>query len=310
MSVPPQHSQVFVLGTGRCGTATVASLLDTIPGCAVGHEIDPKLLGEVDLYLNGRMSHDEMVSLLRRTRSRETIGGERLSGEANQRLSFVLPALTSAFPNARFIWLIRDGRTTVASMHHRKWYHPREASIRHPTVRQWTQSRVRGDVVGDFSAEDWAKLDPFGQCCWYWSYTNRLIDQEISRLNLEALPLKIEQLAKNLPRLARFLGLNEITEEVRVVDPASAGRPPSWRRWSPGQRQVFREFCGELMNEHYPGWENEMSFGPVDELTGILARVRTAVQEQLLTWSRPWRKRARAARRSRARSRDAEPAKR
>src|SRR5438067_6829627 len=254
--------QVFVLGTGRCGTATLASLLDATPGCAVGHEIEPKLLEEVNLYLEGRMSHAEMVSLLRETRSRKAIGGENLSGEANQRLSFVLPSLAEAFPNARFVWLIRDGRSTVASMHHRRWYDRREAEARHPALRDWTRFRIRGDVVGDVSAEDWAKLDAFGRCCWYWSYTNRLIGQEIERLGLEALPVKIEQVDESLPALARFLGLREPPRNVGVVDPASAGRPLSWRSWSRRHRRVFQQLCGDVMNEHYPGWQSAMRFGP------------------------------------------------
>jgi hypothetical protein len=191
-------------------------------------------------------------------------------------------------------------------MYHRKWYDTREAAVRHPTLREWTRSRVRGDVVGDVSAEEWSNLDAFGRCCWYWSYTNRLIREDIARLNLEALPLKIEQLAESVPTLARFLGLRDVPGDVGVVDPASAGRPQSWRRWSPRQRRVFQRFCGDVMTQHYPGWETEMDFGVGDELIGLVARGGKAAREQLGTRSRPWRDKVRAARKSRARARAAE----
>jgi hypothetical protein len=146
-------AQVFVVGTGRSGTRTLAALLSSASGCRVVHEQDPPLLAEVCDHLAGRLSRRQMTDVLRRTRSVETIGGERLSGEANQRLSFVLPALAEAFPTARLVWLIRDGRTTVASMHHRKWYHPRETVERPGAVRSWAIHRLRGDEVGDLSGD-------------------------------------------------------------------------------------------------------------------------------------------------------------
>ena len=142
MSAPVQ---LFVVGTGRSGTRTIADLLDSFPGCTVEHERKPVLLTEVNEYLGRKRPRADMVALLKETRSTEAIGGERLSGEANQRLSFVLGPLAEAFPASRVIWLIRDGRPAVASMVHRGAFHPREHELRGDATKEWATNSASDD---------------------------------------------------------------------------------------------------------------------------------------------------------------------
>jgi hypothetical protein len=257
---PPTH--VFVVGTGRSGTTTIASLASRVPGCVVDHEREPKLLEEVTRYFEGRLQHHELIELLQRTRNPEAIGGTRVAGEANQRLSFVLPALAEAFPQARLVWLLRDGRDAVASMHHRGWYDLRETERGPRATRDWARTRVRGDVVGDLTTAEWEALDAFGRCCWYWSYTNRLIAADADRLGVTILAVKLEELERALPDLASFLGVEELAAlSVPKANIASSGKPTSWRLWSRRRRAVFERLCGEVMDVHYPGWRGQMAFG-------------------------------------------------
>jgi hypothetical protein len=290
---------VFVVGTGRSGTTTLAFLLSGVPGCRLVHERPPPLLGEVSDFLAGRLSHAAMVELLRRTRSPQAIGGTRMSGEANQRLSFVLPALAEAFPTARLIWVIRDGRDTVSSMLHRKWYHPRELDLRPPAVRGWVTHRVHGDQVGEVSAAEWARLDPFARCCWYWAYTNRLIEREIGRLRLTALCLPIERLNARLPALWEFLGLDGPPPvQVPRSNTASGGTPLDWRLWSRREQAVFRAWCGPVMDRHYPGWREEMERGARGDLRAFATRQAYTLRSYLASSTRPLRRRLGLVRRA------------
>lgn len=283
-------TQVFVVGTGRSGTAALSALLSVAPGCRVVHEQRPALLAEVRDHLTGRCSPAEIVDLLRRTRSVEAIGGEQLSGEANQRLSFVLPALAEAFPAARLVWVIRDGRTAVASMHHRKWYHPREAAERPSAVRPWAIHRLRGDEVGDLSATAWTRLDPFGRCCWYWAYTNRLIERDATRTSLPVLALRLEELEDRLPVLAVFLGVTGgLPARAPHTNRATGGRPLSWRAWSPQQRETFQSLCADVMDRHYPGWRADMQWTAREEVRGLLARSTRATSVALASRTRALR---------------------
>jgi hypothetical protein len=285
-------TQVFVVGTGRSGTATLSALLSVAPGCRVVHEQEPALLPEVRDHLTGQRSSTEIADLLRRTRSVQAIGGERLSGEANQRLSFVLPALAEAFPKARLVWVIRDGRTAVASMHHRKWYHPREAAERPSAVRAWATDRLAGDAVGYLPATAWARLDPFGRCCWYWAYTNRLIERETTRTDLPVLALRLEELEARLPALAVFLGLTGgLPVRAPHTNRATGGRPLSWRAWSPQQRETFQSLCDDVMDRHYPGWRADMQWTAREEMRGLLVRSTRATSVALASRTRALRTR-------------------
>ena len=254
--------QVFVLGTGRSGTTTVARFLSAVPGCRVVHELEPILLRETIAYLTGAMSHDEMVDLLRRTRSPEVIGGERLSGESNQRLSFLLPALAEAFPSARYIWLIRDGREAVTSIRRRKWYHRREAEVRHPDMIEWASTRVQGDQVGEMPAEQWAELAPFSRICWYWSYTNRLIPRQAATLNLSLLQVRLEDLATAADGVKAFCGLPDAaTPPVPIANMTPAHKRRSSDDWTRGERREFERLAGVVMDEHYPDWREYLKLG-------------------------------------------------
>jgi hypothetical protein len=285
-------THVFVVGTGRSGTTTIAHLLSKAPGCVVDHEREPMLLDELLAYLDGSMSHTEAVELLRTTRSTAQIGGTRLSGEANQRLSFMLPALADAFPEAKIIWLLRDGRDAVASMHHRGWYHPREAQLRSPVVRGWATTRVRGDVVGDLSSEEWARLDAFGRCAWYWSYAAREIEAHAERLPIRVLTVKLEELGSRLPDIAAFLEVEEIGSlRVSRSNVASSGQPMSWRLWSRKHRDVFDGYCGAVMDRHYPGWRTQMRRNFRSEAHALAVRAALASRAGLS--ARTWRVRAR-----------------
>jgi hypothetical protein len=249
----PTH--VFVVGTGRSGTTTLSDLLSSVPGCAVEHERTPKLLDEVKAFVEGSLSRDAMVDLLRRTRAPSV--GYNLSGESNTQLSFVLPLLAEAFPSARVIWLMRDGRDVVASMVARGIYHPRELEDR-GGAKDWARARLQADRVGDLSSDAWERLDPFGRCCWLWSFTQRVIGRDLARLSLPRIRIRLEGLAASRSELAEFCGLPEGALHIVPHSNRSARTPRGSRAWSGSELELFRQHCGPVMNEHYPGWEEDM----------------------------------------------------
>jgi Sulfotransferase domain len=275
-----QPTHVFVVGTGRSGTTTLSELLSSFPGCMVEHERTPKLLDEVNAFLEGELSREAMVDLLRRTRP--PAAGYRLTGESNTQLSFVLPPLAEAFPSARVIWLIRDGRDVVASMVARGIYHPRELEAR-GGAKQWARTRLQADRVGDLSSDAWAKLDPFGRCCWLWSFTQRVIGRDLARLNLPWMRLRLEELAASRSKLADFCGLPEGALQTVPHSNRSARTPKRWRVWSRREMELFRHLCGPLMNEHYPGWEEDMQRNLRDEAWAAGIRASSATRAALVS---------------------------
>lgn len=254
-------SYVFVLGTGRSGTTTFARDLSACDGCSIVHEADPPLLVEVTRRLSGSMTGSEMVDLLRKTRGGERLGQERVRGESNQRLSFILPEVTKAFPKAKYIWVIRDGRDVVASTLHRGWYGPLDAFRAKREPESWSAHRITAPLVGEADENVWAAWSPFRRTCWYWSYTNRTVAREIDRLGLACLAVTLREIDANW---------NEITNWIDVPNKSGQRRPPAnearprrlrglarpqrWQEWSMRQRRVFTDVAGDVMDEHFAGW--------------------------------------------------------
>ena len=110
----------FVLTTGRSGSKTVAHLLSLVGGFTCLHEPAPELIPESSAYRYGKAPADAVEKLLVETRSPHLDGSEYC--ESNQTLSLVIPALVRAFPQARYIWLIRNGLDMVASAYSKQWY--------------------------------------------------------------------------------------------------------------------------------------------------------------------------------------------
>ena len=251
---------VFIIGTGRSGTQTAAKLLSAIPECSVLHEVKPELLEESLAYLYGRADVNGLRLLLKQTRSPEALGGALLSGESNQRLSFVLPILSQVFPDALYLWFIRDGRDSVASFHQRLWYDREEQRKRPPEAAQWIRARIKADEVGEMSSNEWERLGSFGRCCWYWSFVNRFIKRESQRLKLKIRLCRLESIQGDLPDILEFLGISR--DKVPSVIPwanRSSGVPPlSWRYWSQRDLEIFNHFASKEMDEFYPHWRGEL----------------------------------------------------
>jgi Sulfotransferase family len=155
-------------------------------------------------------------------------------GDASPDLIYCIDALTFAFPDARIVQVIRDGRDVVASM------------LADPVVMSWFRpSLVNVDTefpnpfFGIESFDDreiWPELPPAGRCALRWRWSVRLA----ARLHHSLPPgqlktIRYEHLMSNpddaLADLARFTGTvpsaAEIREQARVSrDRGRSRRPP------------------------------------------------------------------------------------
>jgi len=248
----------FVVSSGRSGTQTIARALSLVPGCVCLHEPSPELILESSAYRYGNISPAELAKILRETRQ-ATINGS-VYCESNQTLSLIIPVLADVFPEARYIWLIRNGLDVVASAYQKQWYtghsenHDRYEDCS-ALEKAWIDGRIQGDRCGDMRAVEWANLDRFGRCCWYWSYTNRVIEKDLEQYAPgRFFFLRLEEIDKELKKLVDWMGL-----EVGLVSPVErhnvAKRVPyHWTDWSFEERKTFDYWCGNLMDRFYPSW--------------------------------------------------------
>lgn len=252
----------FALSTGRAGSRTLAAILSQSATCTCLHEPHPQLIEESARYRYGELETKELVRLLRASRREAE---DRVYGETSNRLALVVPVLREAFPEARYVWLVRDGRDVVSSAVQRGWFDTGRSDY---PPNEWERWRLRGDLVADVSEADWASWTAFRRVCWLWAYTNRLIEHDLADGGVERPRIvRLERLPDELDGLADHLGIergdwivgrlnargaeSEVAplERVNVVD-----RVWGWQDWTAEQREDFEALCAPVMDALYPEW--------------------------------------------------------
>ena len=112
---------MLVVGSPRSGTTFLARSLGSLPGFIDLGEVAP--LKAAIPELEGRQAGEAAAAvrkILTRTRRLGLVGSLR-PVEQTPETAFVLPALLAAFPRARVVHALRDGRDVVCSLLERGW---------------------------------------------------------------------------------------------------------------------------------------------------------------------------------------------
>lgn len=178
---------ILVTGTGRCGTYSIIRQLEDA-GLQAAHEPSPPLVRMVAAYWPaGGMSDSAAVGVLQRVRWAQ-------DANAHWLFTTMLPALDHVFPDARWLWLIRNAPDTVASMLAHNWFDPsRDDDL--PVVFMWpygddVQARTTitptGPSLGAMSLDMWRRLPQVGRCAWWWGWVyQQMRDRDGTRYQIE-----------------------------------------------------------------------------------------------------------------------------
>lgn len=248
----------FVVTTGRSGSQTLARVLSQHPLCQCMHEPHPILIKLAAERCYGQIDEDELrMCLFNSYNPYEMFPhhiGLKLYGESDQKSSYLIPILAELGTSTKFIWLLRDGRKVVASTFSRGWYENSE--VEHPRD-MWAKYRLQGDLCGDVSSETWSNMSPFEKCCWYWSFTNRVIARDLKNLSASSwMLLRLEDLTPRLNEIFHFLDLPYYP--IKVIR-ANKSPVPVYHveSWSEQERAAFDFWCGREMDLWYSGWREE-----------------------------------------------------
>lgn len=272
----------FIVSTGRSGTMTIARVLFQINDCVCLHEPSPELILESSAYRYGDFSKKKLKEVLLNTRKSSVNGS--VYCESNQTLSLIIPVLAETFPEARYIWLIRNGLDVVASTYQKQWYtghsenHDRYEDCS-PIEQAWIDGRIEGHRCSDMSTDEWNKLDRFGRCCWYWGYVNRIIEADLSKYSAGRFKLlHLEELNVELPKIICWMGLKATIYPTAKCHNVAKRSPYHWTMWTEQERATFDYWCGNLMNRFYPAWRTlsgKWEGVKYHYHTGLLARLRS-----------------------------------
>jgi Sulfotransferase family len=155
---------VFVVGSPRSGTTFLAGALGSLPGSIDLGEVAP--LKAAIPALAGEPPERAAPAIRRILTQARRLGlvGSLRPVEQTPESAFVLPAIVRAFPEARIVHALRDGRDVVSSLLERGWLSAGRAGTDDagnrfgPQARFWVEPERRDEfaAVGDARRAAWA----------------------------------------------------------------------------------------------------------------------------------------------------------
>jgi hypothetical protein len=110
---------VFVVGSPRSGTTFLAGAIGAVPGFADLTEVTP-LKSAIPSLVGAADASERIRTILERVRMLALVRGVR-GVEQTPETAFVLADALSAYPEARAVHIVRDGRDVVCSLLERGW---------------------------------------------------------------------------------------------------------------------------------------------------------------------------------------------
>jgi len=243
--VRSEERLAFVVGSPRSGTTFTGAALGSQPGWVDLGEI-PVLKRAVPGLAAATV--DEQAAVVRRIIERvRTLGLARglRAVEQNPETSFLLAGVLQAYPQARAVHVVRDGRDVVCSLLERGWLRARSGA---DDARQRYGAHARFWVEPD-RREEFERASEVRRAAWAWRRYVRAaaaVPERTSELRYEAL---VADPAGAAGRLAAELDSAPapLAEAFARVHDASVGR---WRRdLTPGQLAEVEAEAGPLLAE-------------------------------------------------------------
>ena len=214
---------VFVVGSPRSGTSFLAGALGSLPGFVDLGEVAPLKAAVADLVaLRPAEAARRLRRLLAISRRVGLVGSVR-AVEQTPEVVFLLDAVALAYPDARIVHLVRDGRDVVCSLLEKGWLSANrsgedDAGIAFgPYPRFWVEEERRDEFVTTSDAR---------RAAWAW---RRYVSGARST-RAESFELRYERLAEDPSAvsadLAAYVGASqdELETVLRPAHSTSVGR--------------------------------------------------------------------------------------
>jgi len=156
---------VFVVGSPRSGTTFLAGAIGSLPGFVDLGEVAPVKAAVPELAL---LPPEQAAPRLRRilavSRRVGLVGAVR-PVEQTPEMAFVLRAVPLAYPDARVVHIVRDGRDVVCSLLDKPWLRPEQAASDDAGVPYGAHARfwVEPERRAEFEAASDAR-----RAAWVW----------------------------------------------------------------------------------------------------------------------------------------------
>lgn len=223
---PLDDRLVFVVGSPRSGTTFTAGAIGSLPRFVDLGEVPPLKAAVPEL---AQLEPEEAAARLRRILSvarRAGLVGSVRAVEQTPEVAHILHTVPIAFPDARVVHLVRDGRDVVCSLLEKRWLRPSEEAADDAGVaygsyaRFWVEPQRRAEFERASDAR---------RAAWAWrSYLNavRASGVSVHEVRYERMAERPEDVAEEL---AEHLGapVGDLAAALGRVHAESVGR---WKR--------------------------------------------------------------------------------
>jgi len=253
---------VFVLSTGRSGSKSIIEILKNSTQVEAYHDCFAHLNSYCSKIVYGHEDHESIVKKLDQLYNATSFSDNRFHVQSDQKLAGLVQELNELFPKCKFIWLIRNASDFLNSAYLRGWYCDTEFGSESPNPKEFFEKlntpsefdaafRINGYKCGEFSKEEWSKITAWERLCWYWSYWNNKIGNELKEINQERiLVLKTEELSSNFKKLSDFLGIENLVIKETKFNSAKQ-KKLNLSDWTDEMRSIYNNYCGSLMKNMF-----------------------------------------------------------
>jgi len=266
----------FGASTGRTATMHLANSLNAEPGCTCVHEgkfrhressgeqLLPFLTLENRLAYENPDKAQEIINSKRAIIDQLNLEGVSHFGDIAYNNSPFLVPLSVMFPRARFIVIVRDGRSFVRSATVMEGED--ETPVGWPPAEKITTSLEDYISLGRLQprrgsplAEPWLTWGAFEKNVWLWAETNTIILDALDRIEPDRwLLVRFEDFVsdrlRTYSKIRKFLGFEEaLSEEAKavlmspVVNASRSYALPAYADWSDLQKEHFHHYAGHVM---------------------------------------------------------------
>ncbi len=250
---------VFILSTGRSGSKAIAKLLDQHDDAECYHDTFTHLNTWSCDFMYKKSGKEEIQKKLHSLYNSTSLGSRKVYGQSDQKLAPLVPILSEMFPEAKFIWLIRDPYDFVNSAYARGWFDNSEFGYeknkneflnKRVTPSEFdAEHRCNGAKLGVFTEEEWKSMTAFERVCWYWSYWNSLIERNLNHISSKnSMVIKLEELENSKREVFEFIGLEANNVKAEKLNSAYY-KKPDISQWTEEMKILFKKHCGSKMKE-------------------------------------------------------------
>jgi hypothetical protein len=235
----------FVMSAGRCGTMTLAHMLDTAQNAKVWHHPQPDPIEEALRAYWGDIDKQETFWRMRAPVIHRSWAQGLIHGETDLLMTNFCDVLADEIPESKFIVLVRDPVGFVRSGMRRNYYYG----------HAWDFGRLKPQKGTEEFAK-WDRMDQFEKVCWLWRETyERIMTMAAGIPEERVMIVRFEDLisdASYAEQIFSFLALEGFNKNsinrilTQKLNKQHTGEFPPKNEWSQDLLNKMWDACGPL----------------------------------------------------------------